>query len=250
MNNAHQPPIGPQFTAGIFARIGVDRYTVTASRLGDVCVGWTGRGVSAIRLGASAALETEFVRWYESLTGRPIVRAVELDAIGTVAQTKLRTDAGDVPLDFTAATALQREVYTRVGGIKFGQARPCELLAGDVGRATDGSTIAAILEQNPIPLLVPCHRVVSANRCVGSYVFGPDAQRRLLQSEGLDLAAIERVVARGFRYIGCADGSFCLPTCGDVARRVDAPGYLGLHSISEAHEHGLAACESCRPVAA
>lgn len=250
MGNTQPRAVGPQFTTAIFDRIGLDRYTVTASVLGDVCLGWTARGVSAIRRRQSAGDEVEFARWYAARTGRPIVRAVELDGIARAAQTKLASDGADVPLDLDAATPVERAVLAQIVQVPYGYARPCELVATELGSAVTSATVAGILAQNPVPLLVPCHRIVSNDCCVGAYVFGPQAQQRLLESEGLDLNAIERVVARGFRYIGCDDGSFCLPTCADVAGKIDRPGYVGLHSLSEAHEHGLHACPSCRPVAA
>jgi O-6-methylguanine DNA methyltransferase len=196
--------------------------------------------------------ESAFAEWYRKRTGRRVVRAIEVDALARAAQTKLRDpDAAEVPLDLGAATDFERAVLANVARIRRGYARPYDLLAHELREPAGTPGIASILADNPVPLLVPCHRVIHAERCCGSeYIFGAPAQRQLLESEGLDPAAIDRVTGRGFRYIGSADGYFCLPTCGDIAKRVDDPGYFGLHSISEAHAHGLHACESCRPIAA
>jgi len=110
--------------------------------------------------------------------------------------------------------------------------------------------VGKALGRNPVPLLLPCHRVVRADLSVGEYVFGSTEKRRLLEAEGLDLAAVDRARRRGFRYIGCDDGYFCLPTCGSVACKVDNAGYVGLHSAADAHVHGLQPCPTCRPLAA
>jgi hypothetical protein len=99
-------------------------------------------------------------------------------------------------------------------------------------------------------LLIPCHRIIRTDCTTGGYVFGSDAKRTLLEGEGLDFAAIETVTRRGFRYIGCDAGWFCLPTCGNVARQIDDPGYMGLRSVEDAHAHGLVPCRLCRPIAA
>jgi methylated-DNA-[protein]-cysteine S-methyltransferase len=243
--------LGANFTTAIFSRIGVDRYSLGESVLGPVCLGWTARGVSALRLAGSPDAEELFTRWYRQRLGRRIVRAVETDTIARAAQAKLADPAADdVPLDLRTATPFERAVLATVTQIPPGYARPYELLAGELDEPCAPHSIAAVLAQNTVPLLVPCHRVIPENGCCSTqYVFGASAQQQLLASEGLDPAAVERVIARGFRYIE-SDGWFCLPTCGDIASRLDTPGYLGLRSLAEARARGLRACENCRPVAA
>jgi methylated-DNA-[protein]-cysteine S-methyltransferase len=252
MSDPHPPrPLGPNFTTAIFNRISVDRYTRAESVLGPVYVGWTARGISALRRGDSAAAEAAFTHWYRERTGRRIVRALEVDAIARAAQAKLGDAAADdVPLDLDAATPFEREVLTNVARIRFGYARPYQLLARELGEPCAPQSVAQVLSQNAVPLLVPCHRVVPEDRCCSTqYVFGVEAQQRLLATEGLDAGAVNLVIESGFRYIE-NDGWFCLPTCGDVASHFGAPGYAGLRSLAEAHARGLRACQSCRPVAA
>jgi O-6-methylguanine DNA methyltransferase len=247
---APRPP-GADFTTAIFSRIGVDRYSVGDSVLGPVYLGWTARGVSAVRLAGSPDDEEAFTRWYRERIGRRIVRAVETDTIARAAQTKLcDLSAEDVPLDLEAATPFERAVLANVTQIPAGNARPYALLARELDEPCAPHSIAAVLAQNTVPLLIPCHRAIPEDRCCSTeYVFGAPAQGQLLATEGLDPAAVERVIERGFRYIE-NDGWFCLPTCGDVASRLDTPGYVGLRSLTEARARGLRACESCRPVAA
>jgi methylated-DNA-[protein]-cysteine S-methyltransferase len=244
-------PLGADFTTAIFGRIGVDRYHVGDSILGPVYVGWTARGVSAVRLAGALDDEETFARWYRERIGRRIVRAVETDTIARAAQAKLcDLSAEDVPLDLESATPFERAVLANVTQIPAGCARPYALLARDLDEPCAPHSVAAVLAQNPVPLLVPCHRVVSEDRCCGpEYVFGPPAQEQLLATEGLDPAAVERVIGRGYRYIE-NNGWFCLPTCGDIASKIDAPGYAGLRSLAEAQARGLRACGSCRPIAA
>jgi O-6-methylguanine DNA methyltransferase len=247
---APRPP-GAEFTTAIFSRIGVDRYSVGDSVLGPVYLGWTARGVSAVRRAGSPDTEEAFTRWYRERIGRRIVRAVETDTIARAAQTKLcDLSAEDVPLDLEAATPFERAVLANVSQIPAGYARPYALLARELDSPCEPHSVAAVLAQNTVPLLIPCHRVIPEDRCCSpEYVFGAPAQQQLLATEGLDPAAIERVIERGFRYIE-NDGWFCLPTCGDVASRLDTPGFVGLRSLAEARARGLRACESCRPVAA
>jgi O-6-methylguanine DNA methyltransferase len=141
-------------------------------------------------------------------------------------------------------------VLSAAAGISRGHARPYGWVARELGAPDATRAVGNALGRNPVPLLIPCHRITRTDGSVGGYVFGSDAKRKLLEDEGLNFEAIERVTRRGFRYIGNDDGTFCLPTCGDVAAHLDAPGYRGLRSAEEAHAHGLVPCESCRPIAA
>jgi O-6-methylguanine DNA methyltransferase len=248
-----QPPREPgaDFTTAILSRVGVDRFTACESILGPMLVGWSGRGVAGVRRADSAEAESAFADWYRQRTGRRAVRALEPDAIAHAAQAKLLDPAApDVPLDLESATRFEEAVLASVARIRFGYARPHALLAADLDEPCAPQAVIDVLAQNALPLLVPCHRVVTEDACCSShYVFGADAQQQLLAAEGLDAAAVDRVIARGIRYIE-NDGWFCLPTCGDIASHIDSPGYTGWHSLHDVRARSLRACESCRPIAA
>lgn len=244
--DATRRTVSPSFTSGVFARIGVDRYTVCPSALGDVYVAWGAPGVSAVRPAGEAAT---FEAWYAGRFDRRVVAAIEDDPISTAARAKLRGDRVDVPLDLRGCSEFEARVLRSAAQIRRGNARPYQWLAREIGAPDATRAVGNALGRNPMPLLIPCHRVIRTNGSVGGYAFGSDAKRALLEREGLDLAAVERVAGRGFRYIA-SPGAFCLPTCGDIATRVDAPGYYGLRSVEEAHAHGLTPCETCRPAAA
>jgi O-6-methylguanine DNA methyltransferase len=244
--DATRRAVSPSFTSAVFARIGVDRYAVCPSALGDVYVAWSAPGVSAVR---PAGDDETFEAWYGKRFGRRVVPAVEDDPISDAARAKLRGERADVPLDLRGCSEFEARVLRSAAEIRRGNARPYRWLAREIGAPNAMRAVGNALNRNPVPLLIPCHRVIRTDYSVGGYAFGSDAKRALLEREGLDFAAVERVVDRGFRYVA-SDGSFCLPTCGDIATRLDTPGYYGLRSIEEAHAHGLEPCSSCRPIAA
>ncbi|MEA2663866.1 MAG: hypothetical protein QOI11_810 [Candidatus Eremiobacteraeota bacterium] len=238
----------PYFTTEIFAEIGVDRYTAAASALGTVYVAWHVSGVCGVRL---ASDERAFEAWYAERFGRRVVPAIEDDPIASAARAKLRGEEVDVPLDLHDCSLFEQRVLQAAAGIMRGNARPYDWVAREVGAPGATRAVGNALGRNPVPLLIPCHRVTRKDGAVGGYVFGGDAKRKLLEAEGLDFGAIERVTRLGFRFVGSDDeGTFCLPTCGDVACRVDRPGFRGLRSAAEALAHGLRPCTSCRPIAA
>jgi O-6-methylguanine DNA methyltransferase len=245
--DATQRAVSPNFTAKVFAGIGVDRYTICSSAIGDVYVAWSTPGVSAVRL---AGDEETFETWYGERFARRAVPAVEDDSISTAARAKLRGEDVTVPIDLRDCSPFEQRVLHTAAEIERGNARPYRWLAREIGAPDATRAVGNALGQNPVPLLIPCHRIIRTDYSVGGYVFGGDAKRTLLEGEGLDLGAVEKVVDRGFRYVGHEEGYFCLPTCGDIATRVDATGYFGLRTIEEAHAHGLSPCSSCRPIAA
>jgi O-6-methylguanine DNA methyltransferase len=244
---ATERAVAPEFTAQVFARIGLDRYITAASPLGPAYVAWTATGVSALRLAGDAAA---FEAWYEERFGRRVVPALEDDATAAAARAKLGGADIAVPLDLRECSPFEQRVLERAAAISAGYARPYALLAREMGMPQAARAVGSALGRNPVPLLIACHRVVRGDNTVGGYIFGSDAKRALLAREGVDMDAAERIVRRGFRYIACGDGTFCLPTCGDIATRVEEPEHYLLRDLDDAHAHGLVPCEGCRPVAA
>jgi O-6-methylguanine DNA methyltransferase len=239
--------VSPNFTAKVFAGIGVDRYTICSSAIGDVYVAWSTPGVSAVRL---AGDEHTFEAWYGERFGRRAVPAVEDDPISEAARAKLRGEDVTVPIDLRDCSPFEQRVLHTAAEIHRGNARPYRWLAREIGAPDATRAVGNALGQNPVPLLIPCHRVIRTDCSVGGYVFGSEAKRTLLEGEGLDLGAVENVIGHGFRYVGHEEGYFCLPTCGDIATRVNTTGYFGLRTLEEAHARGLTPCSSCRPIAA
>ncbi|HEY0395579.1 MAG TPA: methylated-DNA--[protein]-cysteine S-methyltransferase [Candidatus Elarobacter sp.] len=244
--------ISPDFTAKVFAGCGLDRYVTATSALGDVYVAWNDCGVTAVRL---AGDEVGFEAWYRERFDCNCVPALEDDEIASAARAKLWGQDVEVPIDLRSCSEFEQRVLRAASAIGRGHARPYGWLAREAGAPEAKRAVGNALGANPVPLLIPCHRVIRADNSVGGYVFGSEAKRKLLEREGVDFAALAEVARRGFRYIGCDDGSFCLPTCGGpcglVAQHLDdESGYFGLHTLEEAHAHGLVPCTLCRPIAA
>ena len=120
----------------------------------------------------------------------------------------------------------------------------------EIGKPGSTRAVGNAVAGNPIPLIVPCHRVVRSDGRLGRYSLGEDANKgRLLAHEGADPEAIERLASRGVRYIGSdTTRIFCFPTCRD-ARRITAGHRVEFHSEAEAAAAGYRGCRRCRPVA-
>lgn len=61
-------------------------------------------------------------------------------------------------------------------------------LAKAVGKPKASRLMGRILNKNPNPIIVPCHRVVKSNGYVGGYAYGSDTKKKLLEKEGIKIA--------------------------------------------------------------
>ncbi len=89
------------------------------------------------------------------------------------------------PLDLSTGTPFQQAVWRALGKIPVGQTRNYGELARAIGKPKGVRAVGGACGANPIPVLVPCHRVLAANRKLGGFSGGLDWKRRLLDREGV-----------------------------------------------------------------
>lgn len=97
-----------------------------------------------------------------------------------------RLQAFDLPLD-PPGTPFQRKVWEALSRIPFGQTRSYGELARELGTAP--RALGGACGRNPIPVIIPCHRVLAADRGLGGYsgLDGTDTKEFLLKLEGVTL---------------------------------------------------------------
>ena len=93
------------------------------------------------------------------------------------------------PLDLRCGTAFQQQVWEQLRGIAAGRPSSYGELAKALGKAGAARAVGGACGANPIPVLIPCHRVLAGNRKLGGFSGGLDWKRRLLSREGLELSA-------------------------------------------------------------
>lgn len=92
------------------------------------------------------------------------------------------------PLDFSSGTEFQKAVWDALREIPAGETRSYAEIARRLKRPRAARAVGGACGANPIPVLVPCHRVLAANRGIGGFSGGLEWKRRLLQTEGVALA--------------------------------------------------------------
>ena len=80
-------------------------------------------------------------------------------------------------------TGFTKKVYQVVLRIPLGEARSYKWVANKAGRPVAARLVGQILKRNPLPLIIPCHRVVNANGKLGGYRWGKKNKQRLLNLE-------------------------------------------------------------------
>jgi AraC family transcriptional regulator of adaptative response/methylated-DNA-[protein]-cysteine methyltransferase len=89
----------------------------------------------------------------------------------------------EVPLD-VQGTAFQRRVWEELRRIPLGETRTYGDVAASIGSPGASRAVGSACGANPVPVIVPCHRVVPATGGIGNYGLGPHRKRRHLEREG------------------------------------------------------------------
>jgi len=224
-----------------------DRYAELPSPLGPIVVAWNGRGISWVdRAGDPGPFEARFA----ATVGRPLARS---DAVpGDLARAIAARLAGNrrvrIRLDLRGRTEFETAVLMKALEIPRGEVRPYGWIAAEIGRPKAVRAVGTALAHNPVPLVIPCHRVIRSDGSIGQYSLGgPAAKRTILAAEGLDPESLEAGARAGIRFLGSdTTHVVCLPTC-HTAKRITPRHRVPFRSLAAAASSGYRACRECRP---
>ena len=140
-----------------------------------------------VRLGLPLGGEHGFSGWLRE----HLADSVEVPTLPSLEQAAVEIDEYfegrrkefGVPLDLRG-TAFQLEVWRALCQIPFGQTCTYAWVGRAVGSPDAARAVGSANASNPIPLLVPCHRVIAAGGKLGGYTGGLPVKRRLLALEG------------------------------------------------------------------
>ena len=241
-------PAPPGLAHATLVAVGLaDDYAVMPSPVGALRVAWNARGVSAVE---EAPDDAAFEARFRARTGRTARRRERLpNALARKIERRLAGDRHNrIDLDLRGSTEFERAVWLKALEIPRGEVRPYGWIAAEIGRPKAVRAVGTALGHNPVPLIVPCHRVVRSDGMIGQYSLGgPDNKRTILAGEGADPDGLEALARAGVRYFGSdTTRIFCLPTCHD-ARRVTDRHLVRFTSARAASAAGYRPCRHCRP---
>ncbi|MCP4249461.1 MAG: MGMT family protein, partial [bacterium] len=134
-------------------------------------VSFNERGVSSISLGDDA---TDFEMRFEPQFGRPVFPVTALPArLARALDRTLHTNRlGNLPIDWSGMSEFQAAVLRKTAEILPGEVRPYSWIAKEIGNPKAVRAVGTALARNPVPVVVPCHRVVRNDGHRGNYYYG------------------------------------------------------------------------------
>lgn len=166
-------------------------YHLFETTAGFVAIGWNDRGVSALRLPAERADEAERAL-LRRLPGA--VRTEPAHAVGAIVGDVVRYFAGEqvdftaVPVDLGVQEPFFERVYKFVRGLGWGETTTYGAVAKALGAEPEfARDVGQAMAGNPVPLIIPCHRVMAAGGRIGGFSApgGSLSKARMLELEGV-----------------------------------------------------------------
>jgi len=163
-------------------------YGEVESPLGPLMVAQTAAGVCEIGFGKHET-EQEFLYHLRTRGFRPVPNQ---NAITTVARQLSEYFEGErnrfeVPLDVSGVSPFTRSVLTATSAVPFGGLSTYRGIADKIGQPSATRAVGNALGRNPLPVVIPCHRIVRSDSSLGGYTGGPGIKERLLALEGVML---------------------------------------------------------------
>jgi methylated-DNA-[protein]-cysteine S-methyltransferase len=173
-------------------------------------------------------------------------------AVAEVGEEVHRYLAGDanalrLKIDLTlAGMGFQKKVLSKLQAVPRGAVISYQALAAAAGAPNGARAVGNALHNNPVPIYVPCHRVISSDGGIGGYGGGVARKLQLLRSEGftVDPAAVRIPESVVWGHQGSK--IYCRKDCRTTAH-VDRARILFFADPERAEQAGMRPCKICRP---
>ncbi len=221
------------------------------SPLGPLRIGATDKGVALVEFVSPDGSEDETKRFSKSFAleqsaSIPASSIGELEAYLNGARQALDWAIDDVLM----RSDFQRQVLQAACAIPYGSLTTYGGLAERIGRPTAVRAVAQALRYNPLPIRIPCHRIVGSDGSLTGYAGKKIALKRdILAVEGISTIPSRSglAIAQDRLYVGRqAEQIFCRPRC-EEARGMRAGNRIFIASRTRAESIGYVPCGVCRP---
>jgi methylated-DNA-[protein]-cysteine S-methyltransferase len=158
-------------------------FDVAETQIGPLLLAVTERGLCRISSDPEPERETETLA---RTFGVRVLRAPrEVDSVRRELDEYFegRRRAFDLPLDLRGREGFSREILERLARVPYGEVTTYKTLAVEAGNPRAARAVGTIMNRNPIPIVLPCHRVVGSNGSLVGYGGGLERKRLLLDLE-------------------------------------------------------------------
>ena len=158
-------------------------FDVADTQIGPLLLAVTERGLCRISFDPEPDRETETLA---RTFGVRVLRAPrELDSVRRELDEYFegRRRDFDLPLDLRGREGFSRDILERISKVPYGEVTTYKSLAVEAGNPRAARAVGTIMNRNPIPIVLPCHRVVGSNGSLVGYGGGLERKRLLLDLE-------------------------------------------------------------------
>ncbi len=159
---------------------GDDLFVEVTTPAGALFAAFSDLGVSFVH---PAESRDQFANMFTARTGRIARQADALDH-PDIAEALCSCDTATLACDLEGVSPFTRRVLDAAAQIERGETRSYQWLARRIGMPRAARAVGIALGANPVPLVIPCHRVVRGDGTLGGYALGAHAKRLLLEAEG------------------------------------------------------------------
>ena len=160
---------------GAMSNSDVRKYRVSTD-LGAFAVSFSDSGVCDVQFPNKSKASTMELRNQEGEGGRHLADALRIYATG-------RKAAFQVEVDLHDCTEFLQLVWDALREIPYGEVRTYKQIAESLGRPKSARAVGAACAANPVPVVIPCHRVVAAEGKLGGFSGGLQWKKKLLKLE-------------------------------------------------------------------
>lgn len=160
-------------------------YAQVHTPLGPGWVAFSSKGAARLSAGTSERMFLEECR--KILGYEPEPAPLPKPLAQALARGMARGDGSGA--DFSRYEGFEVEVLQEVAKVPYGVTRTYKDIAKALGNVNAAKQVGTIMAKNPLPLLVPCHRILPSDGKIGVYAMGgPEIKRKLLENEGAEVA--------------------------------------------------------------
>ena len=221
------------------------------SPVGDIRIGKTDKGVALIEFVRPNTSDSPTEQLREAFTVEKGGEAIA-DLISKLEDyfSGKQHDLGWIVDDTLMRSDFQRQVLRATTEVPYGTVVTYQSIAEAIGQPKAVRAVAQALRYNPVPIHIPCHRVIGSDGNLTGYAGNlVELKKQILAIEGIPVVEMPKGLAipKEHMYVGWRhDRCFCLPKCSSLKNQPSGDRAF-IPSRARAQEMGYVACDMCRP---